>query len=432
MKSGNTQFRWVILALIVFASGVSYVLRSNVSIIGETMSADLGLTEIQLGMIFSAFAAGYAIFQFPGGVFGDKFGARAAMTIAIVAWGILTLITAMVPGADTASVETMLAMLIVIRFLVGATHAPIFPIACGGTIARWFPVGSWGLPNGLSSTGLTLGAAAAAPLLVWLMSAYGWRASLYITAPFAFIAAALWWLIVRNDPADHPRVGAEELALINAGRPPPADPDQEKGAWKLAIRNREILLLTVSYFCMNYVFYLFFNWFYFYLVDVKEFGGQEAGSLTSALWIIGAAGATLGGLICDRLISRFGFRKGPAGMASISLTLCAVFLLFGASADNPYVAVVLLCACFGCTQITEAAYWATAIAVAGNHGSAATGVMNTGGNVVGFVGGMLVPVTATAFGWVAAMSTGAVFALIGAVAWLFIRGDRPMLERKSA
>lgn len=146
----------------------------------------------------------------------------------------------------------------------------------------------------------------------------------------------------------------------------------------------------------------------------------------AALWIIGAVGATLGGFSCDRLIARFGFRWGPAGMASISLTLCAILLVFGAAANNPYIAVVLLCACFGCTQITEAAYWATAIAVSGNHAAAATGVMNTGGNVVGFVGGMLVPVTAAAFGWVTAMSTGAVFAVIGAITWLFIRGDRPM------
>jgi hypothetical protein len=82
-------------------------------------------------------------------------------------------------------------------------------------------------------------------------------------------------------------------------------------------------------------------------------------------------------------------------------------LVWGAAADDPYTAVVLLCACFGFNQITEAAYWSTAIAVAGEHAAAASGVMNTGGNVVGFIGGMLVPVTATWLGWTIAMSTGA-------------------------
>lgn len=426
MTAGRTNIRWLVLALIVLASGVSYVLRTNVSVIGESMMTDLGLTEFQLGMIFSAFAAGYAVFQFPGGVFGDKTGARFALTAAAVAWGVLTLLTGLVPGSDRLSVGGLLAMLIVVRFLVGATHAPLFPVACGGVISRWFPIGSWGLPNGLSSTGLTLGAAATAPLLVWLMEIYGWRGSLLITAPIAFVLAFIWWFVVRNDPAEHRLVGAAELALINAGRPPADNIGKQKGDWKRVIRNRDILLLTASYFCMNYIFYLFFNWFFFYLVEVKEFATQEAGALMAALWVIGAVGATLGGFACDRLIARFGFRWGPSSMAGISLVLCGVFLVMGAVADNPYVAVVLLCACFACTQITEAAYWSTAIAVSGKRAAAATGVMNTGGNVVGFIGGMLVPFTAAKLGWVAAISTGAVFAIIGAIIWLFIRGDRQM------
>jgi ACS family glucarate transporter-like MFS transporter len=426
VTAGKTNIRWLVLALIILASGVSYVLRTNISVIGESMMTDLGLTEIQLGMIFSAFAAGYAIFQFPGGVFGDKTGARFALTVAAVAWGVLTLLTGLVPGSDRLSVGGLLALLIVVRFLVGATHAPLFPVTCGGVICRWFPKGSWGLPNGLSSTGLTLGAAVTAPLLVWLMEIYGWRGSLFITAPIAFVLAFIWWFVIRNDPTDHPLVGAEELALINAGRPPADDTGKQKGDWKRVIRNREILLLTASYFCMNYIFYLFFNWFFFYLVEVKGFATQEAGMLMGALWVIGAIGATLGGFACDRLIKRFGFRWGPGGMASISLVLCGVFLVMGAVADDPYVAVILLCACFACTQITEAAYWSTAIAVSGKRAAAATGVMNTGGNVVGFIGGMLVPFTAAKLGWVAAISTGVVFAIIGAIIWLFIRGDRPM------
>ncbi len=82
MMAGRTKIRWLVLMLIILASGVSYVLRTNVSVIGEAMMTDFGLTEFQLGLIFSAFAAGYAIFQFPGGVFGDKTGARFAPTAA--------------------------------------------------------------------------------------------------------------------------------------------------------------------------------------------------------------------------------------------------------------------------------------------------------------------------------------------------------------
>jgi cyanate permease len=88
--------------------------------------------------------------------------------------------------------------------------------------------------------------------------------------------------------------------------------------------------------------------------------------------------------------------------------------------------VVFLSLSFGCTQLTEGSYWAAAIFVSGKHASAATGVMNTGGNVVGGIGALLVPVMAGAFGWVVALATGSVFALMGIVLWLFVRADKPM------
>ena len=71
-----TSVRWTILVLLFVSSFVAYVLRTNMSIAGERMMADLGLTHIQLGMVLASFAWGYAIFQFPGGVYGDAVGSR--------------------------------------------------------------------------------------------------------------------------------------------------------------------------------------------------------------------------------------------------------------------------------------------------------------------------------------------------------------------
>ncbi len=89
----RTNVRWKILALLFMASFVAYMLRTNMSIAGESMMADLGLSKIQLGMVLSAFAWGYAIFQFPGGIFGNIVGCRRALTIIAVLWGIMTLAT---------------------------------------------------------------------------------------------------------------------------------------------------------------------------------------------------------------------------------------------------------------------------------------------------------------------------------------------------
>jgi len=157
------------------------------------------------------------------------------------------------------------AILFVERF------APIFPLV-GGTIERWFPVGGWALPNGLTSTALTLGSAATAPLLVWLIGAYGWRAAFAMTAPLGLIAMALWWWQARDEPDQHPHTNEAEVRLIGARRTIPEAPANAPPTWIRMLRNPSMLLLTLAYASMNYVFYLFFNWFYIYLIKT-DFAG---------------------------------------------------------------------------------------------------------------------------------------------------------------
>jgi ACS family glucarate transporter-like MFS transporter len=225
------------------------------------MVRDFGITEIQLGIVFSAFAWGYAIFQFPGGIFGDVIGSRKAITLMALSWGILTIVTGLAPTPPLVSTTTLLIFLIVVRFLVAAVNAPIFPVV-GAVIANWFPVGGWGFPNGLTSTALTLGSAIAAPLIVWLADDYGWRECFFYTSPLAFFIAAIWWWYGRDYPAMHRSVSPAELQLIN-DKKELVSSVPSKDAWKAALKNREIVLLTLSYFCSNYIFYLVFNWFFF-------------------------------------------------------------------------------------------------------------------------------------------------------------------------
>jgi predicted MFS family arabinose efflux permease len=105
-----------------------------------------------------------------------------------------------------------------------------------------------------------------------------------------------------------------------------------------------------------------------------------------------------------------------------------VLLLAAARAPHPVAAVVLLSLCLGAQQFTDPVYWAAAIAVSGRRASAACGVMNTGGNIVGGVGALLVPLTVERLGWPAALATGTLFALVGAAMWMLTETDRSMAE----
>jgi ACS family glucarate transporter-like MFS transporter len=247
-----------------------------------------------------------------------------------------------------------------------------------------------------------------------------------VTAPLALLVAGAWWWYFRDDPADHRGVSPSELAVIRA------EGDYTPGSisgWRSVLLDRDVLWITFSYFCINYLFYLFFNWFFFYLTEVRKLPSQVGGNFLGAQWVVGAITATIGGFLCDWLSARLGPRIGCGAVAGGSALLAAPFLVAGALTEHPVAAVALLSVSFGFVQLPDAAYWAAVMRVAGPHAPAATGVMNTGGNLVGGVGALLVPLVAGSFGWVVAISTGAIFAVLAAVPWLWIRPDRPMVHQ---
>ncbi len=417
-----SNVRWRIVALLVAASFVAYLLRTNLSVAGERMMTDLGLTKVQLGLVLAAFAWGYALFQFPGGVVGERLGGRRALTAMALAWGVLNLLVGLLPAAAPGVV--LLGLLMALRFLMGAAQAPLYPVTGGGVIYHWFPFAGWALPNALTNVGLTFGAAAAGPVIAWLAHAFGWRQSFVLTAPLAFVIAGVWWWYACDRPAEHPSVSPAELKLIDAGRRTESGP-AGPAVWRRALRDRNLLLIAAGYFCSNYVFYFFFNWLYIYLVEVRGFALLDSGWLAALPWIAGAGGAAAGGAIADFMSRRYGPRLGYRIPCCGGLVLAAVTLLAAATAASPWVAVTLLCLCMACQQFTDAPSWAATIAVSGRHASTGCGILNTGGNIAGGVGALLVPIMAERLGWIPALVTASGFALTGAVLWLLIRADEP-------
>lgn len=420
--------RWKILVILALASFISYVLRTNLSFAAPEMMQDLGLDEVQWGWVLAAFTAGYALFQFPGGILGDRFGPRRVLTAIAVLWAVLTVVTSLVPGPEAASTGLIIAVLFLVRFLVGAVHAPIFPVM-NASIVRWFPVGGWALPSGLSSTGLTLGGAAAAIVLPLMIIQLGWRVTFLCVAPLGLLTAVLWWWYSRDEPSSHPAINEAEIELIRKGREikaiPGEAPVEASGSdWLRVLKNRDVLFLMLSYSSMNFVFYIVFNWFFYYLVEVRQFSATDAGFVASAQWIAGAAGAALGGWLCDRMCRALGLRWGCRWPVIIGMTVSAILLLVGALHSNAYVAVSAMVLLFFFNQLNEGPYWATSIAVGGRHAGAAGGVMNTGANVMGIINALLVPFFAHAFGWTFAIASGAIFAMMGVAFMLLVRADK--------
>lgn len=425
MTGNPTNVRWRIFLVLALASFVSYVLRGNISIAAPAMIKDLQLTEIQWSWVLAAFTTGYTIFQFPGGMFGDTMGPRKSLAIICVFWTALTALTAMIPGVGVTSAAMVIGTLVAVRFFVGAVHAPVFPIV-NAAISRWFPAGGWALPSGLSNAALTLGIAASAPVLAWLVSAYGWRVSFWMMAPLGIVVTALWWWYARDYPAEHRATNEAEVALITAERPAPVLTPVNPPGWLRVLKNRDILLLTLSYACSNFVFYSAFSWWFYYLVEVRGFDTGTAGYATSSQWIAGAAGAAFGGWLCDHLCRKVGLRWGSRWPIIIGQVAVAIFVVIGAYYGNAVIAVAFLALAFFAQQLTEGAYWNSSIAIGNQLAGAAGGVLNTGGNAMGIVNALLIAWFAQAFGWPFAIASGAIFSLLAAVLLLFVRSDQPV------
>ena len=423
--SRPTNVRWRILAILMFISFVSYMLRGNLSIAGPAMIEDLQLTEIQWGWIMAAFPLGYALFQFPGGCWGDRRGPRFTLASIAVVWGLLIAITSLTPARDVAPVYIVIGFLLTVQFLVGASHAPVFPIMVSA-IGRWFPTGGWALPNGLTSAALTVGLAVTASALPWLIGQYGWRIGFLVLAPFAFATSAMWWWYARDRPEQHPSVNAEEIALLTAPVVQVENDSDCEVAWWRVLKNRDALMVTLSYSSMNFVFYVVFTWGYYYMVTVRGMGVQEAGFLTSAQWVAGAAGAFSGGWVGDYLCKRLGVRWGCRWPIMIGCSISALLLLGVALHPNAYVAAGMLGACFFFNQFTEGAFAANGAAIGGRHAGSVYGMFNTGANFMGFVNAILLSAIAAKLGWGVAIGMGSVFALLSVVFILFSQADQQM------
>lgn len=415
----SVPVRMRILALLTLLTFVNYVLRNNLSVAIASIQEEFHFSGQDVGWILGSFNFSYAFFQVPGGLLGDWLGPRRALAIIAASWSVLTLLTGCVPHVMAASAGGAMLALVTTRFLLGVTNAPLFPVMARA-FANWFPVLRWAFPNAVSSAGLALGQAAIGPLVTVLVVYFGWRASFFWQAPLGVLVAAWWWWYARDTPREHRAVRAEELKLIEADRVAISQDSHTLHAWRKILLRREVLLLTVNYFCMNYVFYLFAQWLFLYLVKERGFTMLESGWLYALPFVTGVVLAVLGGLVCDWACKRLGPSWGCRLPGAAGLLMVAILLLAGTRAPNPYVAVGLLSLCFGFTQFTDCVYWQACTLVAGPHTAAATGVLNTGGSLPGLLA-PLVGLMVDRFGWMPTFTSGTVFALVSVVLWLTLR-----------
>jgi len=417
----RVRVRWKIFLFLFGFGFIAYLQQRSITVAGYQMMPQLGISQMQIGWLEQAFLVGYTIMQFPGGVLGQRVGARwMFVIIGLVAFA-ATLATPLAPLLLSGS--ALFAVLAAAQLLMGASQAPIFPVSAG-VFETWFTPNRWALVQGLQSMGLGLGAALTPPLITRLMSDFGWQRALAWSALPALLLILWWAWYGRDTPAEHPSVTAGELAELGAHSAARVDyAISWRRVWTL-ICNRDVLALTASYTCMNYVFYLLANWCFFYLVQERHFTVLEGGWLAATPPLAAAIGAGVGGQLASVLELRYGVRRGLRIIPLVSLPAAGLLQFAAVDAGNAYMAVVALALCFAAVELNEGPYWAAIMHVGRADTMSAGGLLNTGGNLGGLICTPIVAYLSGHHAWTPAFLIGTAFAALSAALWLIVDPSR--------
>jgi sugar phosphate permease len=382
----STSVRYLVLAAGCSLAVLTYVQRQGFVAGTPYIKKDLGLNDEQMGYLASAWLVAYGLFQVPGGLLGDRLGARHLLTLLVLGWsltaGAVALTAALPPGGWLA-----FAALLALRFLFGALQAGGFP-GLARVIADWVPPQERGFAQGTVWTFSRLGGFLAPLLVVWLITGvFGdWTTPLWLLAALGLLWCAAFWPWFRDRPEEMRRVNEAERALIASGRraaaPPPAPLP-----WSRFLGSRNVWALCLLYGFVGFGGNFITSLLNIYLRDHRHLSDETTAWVAGLPLAGGVVSCVLGGVLSDWLIRRTGSRKwGRRLVGGLSLVLAGLACLSAIWAQEVWAIAFSFTAWFFFNDATMAPAWASCADVGERYAGTLSGAMNMTGSVVGAVG----------------------------------------------
>ena len=375
--------RHIVVALLAGLSVITFLDRMVLAVTGPAIQRDLSIDPVAWGWVLSAYVLAYSVFEIPSGAHGDRNGYRREVSRITVWWSFFTLVTSVCQNVWQVAAG---------RFLFGGGGAGAYPII-SGVLYRWLPGRVRARGQGVIWSASRLGGALAPLLLVPLELVVGWRWVFVIMGLIGFAWVFLWRRYYRERPADMPGITGTELAEIGAGE----HPAHSGTPWRQLFGLRQLWLIAIAYFFYGFGAWFFFGWFPTWLVNSRGFSTAQMGLYATAPLAMGVVTNLIGGVLCDWLEKRIGIRIAYRLIASLCLAVTALLMFAMSLAQDPIAVVLLAGASFGVMDLMLPSAWAMCMTIGGRQGGTATAVMNTFGNLGGFV-------SAAAFGYVVTAS----------------------------
>lgn len=284
------MLRWWVAGLIFLATLINIVDRLTVAVLGPIISQQLGLTASEFASLTTVFLVAYTASQGFSGRLYDRIGVKRGFTVSIVVWSLASM---------AHGFANSLLALNCLRFMLGLGEAGNWPGAAK-VIAEWFPPRQRALGMGIFNSGPSIGSVIAPPLIIWMQTMFGWRATFLVVGGSGFLWL-LVWLWFYDSPDRHPRITPEERALIREGREKEAAP---RATWRQIMRHREAWAIVLSRFCADPVWWLYITWLPMYLYKAHGLSVQQIGAFAWLPFVAADAGSLGGGWMSGLLIAR--------------------------------------------------------------------------------------------------------------------------------
>jgi MFS family permease len=363
----------MVLVLLCLMYGLTYVDRVNVSTAAPVFGKALNLSNTQVGLVFSAFAYPYLIFQILGGWVGDRYGARLALTVAAGVWALSTLAMGLV---------TSLAGMLVARVALGFGEGATFPVATRA-MSDWMPAEKRGFAQGITHSAARLGNALTPPLVAWLIVVFDWRGSFVVLGIVSVVWAFAWAYYFRDSPAEHAGITIEELGHLPAFRSRETRARESVPWLRLT---RRMLPVTFVYFCYGWTLWLYLAWIPLFFLNSYKLNLRDSALFAAGVFLGGVVGDTLGGILSDRIYertrSRNKARRNLVVFGFLGSLACMAPILF---VHQVTVAAVCLSLAFFFSEFTIGPMWAIPMDIAPKFSGSASGLMNTGSALAAIV-----------------------------------------------
>ena len=395
---------WRVVVLLCLVSGVAYLVRTDIAVAQERMAPALGLSMADMGAITAwGFQLSYALLQVPAGIFGERFGVRLALTLALLGCSAASLVTGLM--SSVGATETLIGT----RILLGVSQAAVFPVAALA-VSQYIANEHRVRANALYISSSSLGAAIAPLLMTPVMERFGWRSVFLLSGAIAATVATVCFALMPRRPLAPSSASRQSVRELLEGT-------------RHLLGNANLRRLTLAYLLHSAVYFVFVFWFFRYLTEGRGFTVLDSGVWASVPNIAGFVCAPLIGALADRLGRRIGSTRARRRVAMGCLFSATLFALTGAIVPGALLAIAALSLSSASLNSAEAPFFTTATILGASQPGASAGLLNLMGNLGGVLSIWLVPRMSAAWGWNGTILFWAGVAAVAALLWLTVRED---------